>query len=540
MNGHVLLILQSHLPLVRHPDHPRFLEERWLFEALSETYLPLLRVMDGWRKDGIRASFTLSLSPTLTFMLRDEVLMERYADFLDRNIELAESEITRTRSDGQTHAMAEYYRERYVRDREDLDDVYARDIVGPFVTHAREGLVELMATAATYPFLPNYRNFPELVRTQIELGIESHVRDLGLRPRGFWLPQCGYYEGLDEVLASFEIEYFVGAAHSVLFGDPAPTNGSFAPVRTPGGPALFPRDIKSAHRVWSADAGYPSDPAYRDFYRDIGHDLPLSYIEPYVHEGGVRIDTGFKYHAITGPTDDKDWYNLEAGLAKAQEHARDYVAFTTDLLAQVGALVTPTPAITAPYDTELFGHWWFEGVQWLDAVLRTQHNADQAAGGEATMITPSQYLDRYGTAEVLEPTYSSWGSRGYAEVWLDGSNDWIYRHLHRAIERMGELVARFPDESGLKERALNQAAREVLLAMASDWPLMMSAGTVVQYSQRRVCEHIYSFTRVYEELSRRAMGTEWLTGLEKRHPVFPQFNYRRMRLPVAEALMNLR
>jgi 1,4-alpha-glucan branching enzyme len=126
----------------------------------------------------------------------------------------------------------------------------------------------------------------------------------------------------------------------------------------------------------------------------------------------------------------------------------------------------------------------------------------------------------------VQPAFSSWGTKGYAEVWLDGSNDWVYRHTHKAIERMTELVGRFPDESGLKERALNQAAREVLLSLQSDWPFIMRAGTTVSYAVRRVKEHIYNFTSIYESLRRGAISTEWLTRLERTNNVFPNLDYR--------------
>lgn len=538
--GKSILILHSHLPLVRHPEHETFLEERWLFEAISETYLPLLRMMRRLDAEGIRFPMAMCFSPTLAFMLQDPFLIERYTRFLDRNVELAERELNRTTGDGRTHELARMYHERYTLDREELSTLYHGNILRGFERMARRGMIELMATAATHAFLPNYRNYPEIITSQVELGVESHTRHFGLAPRGFWLPECGYFEGLDRIIADAGLDYFVSAAHGVLFGDPSPRTGTYAPVRTPGGIVAFPRDVYTATWVWSSDKGYPADPVYRDFYRDIGYDLPLDYVGPYIHDDQLRIDTGFKYHAITGPTDDKEYYDIERGRQRAREHARDFFTRQREHSERLSEVLKVEPVITSPFDTELFGHWWFEGPLWLEELFRVAHEEQPTFDSSAFgMTTPGEYLQEHGPAETVEPVFSSWGSGGYAQVWMDGSNDWVYRHVHQAIERMAELVLRFPDESGLKERALNQAAREVLLAMASDWPFIMNARTVVTYAERRVKEHLYNFTRIYEALSQRNMGTEWLTWLEKKHPVFPNLDYRRMKLSNSELLKDL-
>ncbi len=536
--GRSILILHSHLPLVRHPEHERFLEERWLFEAMSETYLPLLRMMDRLDSEGVPFPMAISFSPTLAFMLQDPFLMERYMSYLDQNIVLAEREIERTSGDSVFRPLAEYYHTRYSGDKRDIEDLYEGNLVRSFAFHAQKGHLELLASAATHAFLPNYRNYPELVRLQVELGIESHVRDFGTAPRGFWLPECGYYEGLDAVLENAGVRYFIGAAHGVLFGNPTPANGTYRPLQTPAGTHVFPRDVYTAAWVWSAEHGYPAHHDYRDFYRDIGYDLPLDYVRPFIHQDDIRIDTGFKYHAITDKGDVKEPYDLARGAERAREHAADYFFRQREHTHRIDEAIGGTSVITSPFDTELLGHWWFEGPIWLEELYRIAHREAQNDASYA-MTTPGAYLEEFGSAGSVEPTFSSWGSRGYAEVWLDGSNDWVYRHVHNAIERMGELVARFPDEDGLKRRALNQAAREVLLAMASDWPFILNAQTVVPYARRRIKEHLSNFTRVYDELSQRSMGTGWLTVLEKKHPVFADLDYRRMRLASVESLREL-
>lgn len=538
--GHSLLVLHSHLPLVRHPEYESFLEERWFFEALSETYLPLLRVMKNLERQEIPFPLTMTFSPTLSFMLQDRFLMDRYRTYLEKNVLLAEQEVERTIGSPREHRMAQFYHHRYTTDLMEITDVYNGNVLQEFGRLARQGSIEIMATAATHCFLPNYRNYPEIVELQVALGMETHERYFGEPPRGFWLPECGYYEGLDTILERCGVRYVVGAAHGVLFGTPSPENGTYAPITTPAGISMFPRDVYTATWVWSSDQGYPADPVYRDFYRDIGYDLPLDYVRPFIHLDDIRIDTGFKYHAITGDTEEKELYDLDAAALRVQEHARDYYQRQRSHSERLSEALPGCPVITSPFDTELFGHWWFEGPQWLEALFRHAHEEETARRSDHFRFTmPTGYLLEHGTAGTLAPVFSSWGSRGYAEVWLDGSNDWIYPHVHQAIERMAELVHRFPGESGLKERALNQAAREVLLAMASDWPFIMNAHTVVTYAERRVKEHLYNFTRVYESLSQRAMGTEWLTWLEKKHPLFDSLDYRRMKLDLVETMRSL-
>ena len=187
------------------------------------------------------------------------------------------------------------------------------------------------------------------------------------------------------------------------------------------------------------------------------------------------------------------------------------------------------PIIIAPYDAELFGHWWFEGPQWIEFLIRT------IANGQKTfkLTTPSEYLSEYPVNEVSLPSDSSWGYKGYGEVWLESSNDWIYRHLHMAGRRMKELAERFSKELLRKDakrnliaRAINQAARELVLAESSDWPFIMKIGTTVPYAVGRIREHIHNFTRIYEQVMANRIDQEWLVGVEKKNNIFADLDYR--------------
>ncbi|NBF39354.1 MAG: DUF1957 domain-containing protein [Spirochaetes bacterium] len=520
--GHLILMLHAHLPFVRHPEHESFLEENWLFEAISETYLPLLRVMGRLERDEVPFKLTFSISPTLSSMLRDELLQQRYVLHLERQLELAEKELRRTRDDPQMYRVARLYNELYTQNHLDFTEKYGGNIISGLDYYYKRGRLELLTTAATHPFLPLYESYPQLLDAQVSLGVQSHHETFGKYPKGFWFPEAGYYPGFEEYLAKNGLQYFFAATHGVLFAYNKPPAGVYLPVSCPNGVSVFGRDIYSTNAVWSPEEGYPGDYTYREFFRDIGYDLPIDYIGPYIHDGNVRIPTGFKYHAVTGNTDYKLPYDPAEARRTVQKHADNFLYRQLRLVERLETFMDEPPVITSPFDAELFGHWWFEGPEWIEALARRIHES----GEGIEMTTPSDYLKASTVDDTVQPAFSSWGTKGYAEVWLDGSNDWVYRHTHKAIERMTELTERFPDESGLKERALNQAAREVLLALQSDWPFIMRAGTTVSYAVRRVKEHVYNFTTIYESLRRGAISTEWLTRLERKNNIFPNLDYR--------------
>ncbi len=520
-SGYLILLLHAHLPFVRHPEEGSFLEETWLFEAISETYLPLLRVLNTLETDGVAFKLALSISPTLTAMLQDEMLQQRFVSYCERMIDLAGREIERTRDNRLNHVMAQRYRALHETNLREFVEKYDRDLTRGFDYHYKRGKIEILATAATHAFLPLYIQHPPAVRAQVQVGLDAHARVFGKAARGFWLPECGYAPGLEEYLGDQGIRYSFVSTHGLVFSDQRPAAGVYAPMKCPNGLAFFGRDHASSNAVWSADEGYPSDISYRDFYRDIGHDLPLDYIGPYLPDGRIRMNTGFKYHAVTGKTDQKLPYDPDIADRKVGEHAENFVYNQSKRVKRLRDLMNAPPVIVSPFDAELFGHWWYEGPRWLESVIR-----GVAESEELSLITPSEYLKAHPDQQVGSPAFSSWGTKGYSEVWLDGSNDWIYPHVHKAIERMSELVERFPDESGLKRRALTQAAREVLLSQASDWPFIMRAGTAVPYAVRRVKDHVANVAHVYDALSRGTIGTEWLTRVERQHNLFPDLDYR--------------
>ncbi len=520
--GYLSLVLHAHLPFVRHPEHEHFLEEDWLYQAITETYIPLIATFNRLVRDGVPFKLTMSLSPPLLSMLNDALLQSRYVRFLDRSLELAQKEAVRTRRQPDYHPLAEMYLAKLNEARGIFVDQYQCNLTGAFRELMHTGHLEIITCGATHGYLPLMTLVPEAVRAQIQVAAQTHERFLGVRPRGIWLPECGYEPGIEMFLNEAGLEYFFLDTHGLLYAQPRPRHGVYAPVCCPNGVAAFGRDAESSRQVWSSKEGYPGDYDYRDYYRDIGFDLDYHYIHPYIATTGDRKMTGFKYHRITGPTDHKEPYHPQYALSKAAMHAGDFLFNRQRQITRLAEQMDRPPVVVAPYDAELFGHWWYEGPAWLDFLIRKTAYDQEVV----QLTTPLEYLKRYPKNHITAPAASSWGHKGYHEHWMSRENDWIYRHLHKAAERMVELARTFREPSPLESRALNQAARELLLAQASDWAFIMFAGTMVEYAVKRTQDHLQRFLRLYEDLNNGSIDEEWLSDLESRDNIFPHLDYR--------------
>jgi len=519
MHGYFALVLHAHLPFVRHPEHEKFLEESWLFEAVTETYLPLLQIMEGWAHDGMEARLTLTLSPTLCAMLLDPLLQDRYQRHLRGLIELADKEIHRTHWDRAFHELAWMYHHRLTTLRETYLE-HGRDLVGAFRKLQERGLLEIVTSAATHALLPLFASHPPTLRAQILTACDDYRSCFGTDPGGIWLPECAYADALEEFLQEANLRWFILDTHGLLHAQPRPRYGVFAPIYTPGGIAALGRDLDSSRQVWSKNEGYPGDPRYRDFYRDIGFDLDFDYVKPHLPSPDQRGFTGLKYFRITGRGADKQPYDRPTALHAAAEHAGHFLNARFAQVRKLAAIMDRPPMLVAPYDAELFGHWWYEGPEFLDYFVRKAWYDQKTI----SLITPEDYLRRHPTSQIARPGASSWGEEGYYRVWLNEKNEWIYPHLQVAQERMTELARRFLDPSPLIKRALQQAARELMLAQASDWPFILRTGTSPDYARQRVKDHLLRFIALYDQLKRKRVDENWLREIENRDNLFPDLN----------------
>lgn len=522
--GYLAFVLHAHLPYVRHPEYDSFLEERWLFEAIGETYVPLVEVLERLCAEGVRAQLTVSISPSLLAMLEDALLQERYAAHLARCIELSEKELERTRNDGHFHYLAGFYREFFGRTKAVFVDRYGGRLAAAFKRFHEAGLIELVTTTATHMLMPLFAAQPRAVAAQIGAGLDYFERVFGWRPQGMWLPECGYYPGVDELLAREGVRYFFVESHGIDHASATPYYGVYAPLYTPAGVAAFGRDQASTKQVWSAREGFPGHPDYREFYRDIGHDLDFDYIRPYI-AGDVRVDTGIKYHRITGPTGWKEPYRPEVARERAAQHAGDFLHQRVAHVEYLSAVMETAPVVVAPFDAELFGHWWFEGPQWLDFVIR------KAAfdHGTVELIGLSAYLDRHPVHQTGVPCTSTWGHKGYFEGWLNGATDWLYPPLYECGRRLERLVERYGSSGAVPElthRVLQQCMRELLLGQSSDWPFIINTGTATEYAARRVRDHVARFYYLADALENGEVDVERLVALEAMDNIFPEVDYR--------------
>jgi 1,4-alpha-glucan branching enzyme len=522
--GYWCPVLHAHLPFVRHPEYPEFLEEDWLFEAITETYVPLVRVMDGLLRDGVDFRLTMTLSPSLLSMLDDPLLVSRYERHIDRLVALAESELDRTR--GMAHefqALARFYHDEFSDVRRIFREAYGSNLVRAFRKHRDAGKLEIITCGATHGFFPLMDTVPEAVRAQVQVAVQHYRRLLGGDPAGIWLPECAYLPGHDRFLKEAGIRFSILESHGLTDAHPRPTHGVRAPILSPGGIAFFGRDRESSRQVWSAEVGYPGDPDYREFYRDVGWELPFEALGDVIHDG-LRKNVGIKYYRVTGKVglDQKKPYVREWAMKKAADHAGHFMNERQKQLARDAAGMDRPPLVVSPYDAELFGHWWFEGPDFLDFLFRKLH-FDQ---DEVRAITPGEYLERHPECEVAQPPMCTWGAKGYAEVWLNPGNDWIYRHLDVAAERMVELARRYEWPSDLERRALNQAARELLLAQSSDWAFIMKTNTMVEYANKRTRDHVARFAYLYRVLTEGGLEEPILREFEERDNLFADLDYR--------------
>jgi 1,4-alpha-glucan branching enzyme len=460
----LLIVLHAHLPWGQ-LSSDEDLAARWLLEASVDCYQPLLEALEELEREGISFRLTLSVSAPLASMWRSALFAPRLAAYVEveqsawANLPAAYS------------AAADFHLARLQRPRRDLLAGFRR-LAG----------VETICATATHGFLPLLSTVPAAARAQVEAAVAEHREAFGAAPPGMWLAECGYCPSADRWLLDAGVGYFFVDTHAVAHSK----HKAHAAVRTRSGVAAFARDPEASEQVWSRTAGYPGNPAYLDFHHRIG---------------------GRRVLKVPG---EGAWDPLRA-RAQAQAHARDFVK-RREATAARGAAV-----VVAPYDAELFGHWWFEGPDFLATVLR------EASQSKALRLaTASDHLREQRDLESIALPASSWGRGGHSAVWLDPSNAWIWPHLHRAAERM-VLLAR---GAAGDLRVLGQAARELLLAQASDWPFLIESNTNASYARRRVEDHLVAFRALASSLERGTLDEVLLQTREAKNGIFPHLDAR--------------
>lgn len=526
----VIFMLDAHQAYIYHPGDEckkYAAENALLFQAISGTYIPLLNMLASLENDKIRFKLAVAFSAPLCTLLSDPVVQKQYIDWLDRRIELGHNELERCRKLPELTVNVKFCLEKIKQDRFDFTERYEQNLLKYFTLYARKGYLELLATTGTYIFLPHYADIPEILNAQVETGLYAHKHFFGMPADGFWLPHMGYTVGIEKVLHAYGVNYTVLDSQSILFSETEPVNGLFAPVRCTNSLTVFGRDSDNQTR---GENQFIQNSIYRDQGRDIGFELPAEQLSCFYDKGSERQPTGYRYWS-NGETESRlpaenrsrteDLYNPEAALKQAEADAEEFLEHKRSRLEAAAALVdVPHVSLVCSYDANLFGQTWYEGLYWLEQVIR------KAADSGIRIVGFSDLLQNDYTLQKIQPYPSAAYGTGYGEDLLDSTNGWMMRYVRKASLRMVELAGFFPDDTGLKARLLNLGARELMIAQSSEWAKMIHEGWNPEYAAARFRESILAFTRVFDSLGSNTVSTEWLTSLEHAHPIFPWINYR--------------
>lgn len=542
--GSFAFVLHGHLPYVlTHGKWPHGSD--MLFECAAESYLPLLQTLDRLVAEGVSPKVTMGITPVLAQQLADPDFGEQFAAYLQERSRIAGENRDEFRQQSQRHLadLAEGWRTHFLSLRQSFLDHYRGDLIGAFRRLQDEGHIEIMTSAATHGYLPLIGR-DESVQAQVKAGVRVYQRHFGRSPRGFWLPECAYrprYEwasplpdgggpqpalrkGVEEFLAESGIEYFIvdtatlmgGAAMGVYLDrfpglqrlwerfrasyQPGPIAVEKSPYevylvasaleeRTPV--AFFTRDERTGAQVWSGDLGYPGDGWYLDFHKK-------------------HFPGGHRYWRVTSSQSDldsKEVYEPARAQERIPENAQHFCNLIRELLADYRQRTGREGIVCAPYDAELFGHWWFEGPQWLYQVLK-----GLAAAPEVELTTCSGHLEQTTPETAVALPESSWGQGGFHWIWLNEWTTWIWRDIYASEAEMPKLAELAAESHDPKVAAIvTQAARELLLLEASDWPFLISTWTARDYAERRAAFHHEAFVRL-ADLARRAAQGEALSA----------------------------
>lgn len=491
MNGCFSLVLHSHLPYVR-KNGVWPVGEDWLYQVMSDTYLPLLGMLAQLQDEGLTSCMGITVTPVLCEQLTDPYIKERFIEYLKIMAEHTSGDIRDFEyfADDRRRALADAFLADYKRKLLAYRAIDG-DMVGALASFERSGLVETIGSAATHGFLGGRADWHS-VKRQVLIGLESHRRHLGLNPAGFWIPECAYREGLEDLLEAEGIRYIL-LDPTALDGLP-PTYPYY--VRSSRVVALA-RSERAHHNAWDEHGGYPTDGRYMD---------SAKYYE----------NSGLHYWRVTGPDvpiADKEIYEPEPAKARALDHARHFIDDVADELSSsasppVGADRAngiTLPFVLASYDTEFFGHGWKEGVYWLEVTLRSL-----ASSSDIQMTTPSGYLDENQPAGSATLAQTTWGTNKDDSTWVNPETAWMWYELGDAQGKLLELGG-LRDRGGPAERFLAQAAREVLLLESSDWPYMVAKDRAKEYAIERFRAHLERFQDIA-----RALETGELEDIESK------------------------
>lgn len=520
--GYWALVLHQHLPFLHHPEYDVPLEEQWFMEAVVNVYTQLLNMF--WRLEKDKADFrvTLSLTPSLLSMMQTPLLKKRAARHIDELIKLATRERDNSKGKPWYNTIEQTLHRFWIA--KEVFDAYEGDLTRGYKDFQDMGKIEVITCPATHMILPLFKHLPQAADAQIATAVKQYERVFGRAPRGMWLPENAFTPGVDKLLAQNGIKWTLVSATGINNGDTRSFFGTDAPVISPNGVAFFGIDEETRASVWSREGGYPGHVNYKEWYRDLGYEADWDYLPEYFHTANVRRNTGIKYYRITkknGRLDEKDYYNPMWAEGTVHEQAGQFVYFRGAKANHVLRSTNRKSMVVSAYDAELFGHWWEEGPQWIESVFRKMLYDQQ----EVRPVTPSEYLGENKTHQKMMPGASSWGKKNFFQTWVDNRsyqpNCWVYRHMFRLCQQMIDLATKHKNtENQILIRALNQAVRELFLAISSDWGFLIETGQAVRYSELRITVHAARCREMLRQIENDCIDMTMLCTLEQADCIF--------------------
>lgn len=518
--GLFAIVLNAHTPYVYRSRGEISIEEYWLFDHILNCYLPLLSMLERLEAKNLDYRLTLSLSPVLLEQLSNKFMQERFTEYLNRKIDLAGRESERCMFDLDFSELADYYKFRLEAHRKKFQEFYQGDLIKAFADIAGRGHLKLLTTCATCAVLPLLYPNKALSKAQIKTGLDTFRRYFGFFPRAFWLPECAYNPGVENLLSDYGIHSTFTSACENVGSVPAASGTYTAPLRNAFNFVFFPGDPESELEVWSAKSGYYTDFSYRSARRDLSDEMGDLDLGTFVPKGTKRPLTGFCYY--TNKAGDNSCYNYTDAKALSKIHAQ---AFVESRLRRFDSLRLQDPResqiLTFTINTEFLGCMWYEGFDWLEEVItlfcHNKHNV--------RLDHPSRMAELAENFDLAVPNIGSWMDGGFYARWVNKSNSWLVGDLNIASKhmyKMGEAEVRDPDMI----RSINQALRELMLAQASDWPLMLSTGQHADSARKRLHNHLMAFNKLYQDFCQGRVDLESLRTIEERDPLFPDLDYR--------------
>jgi 1,4-alpha-glucan branching enzyme len=487
--GYFGLVLHGHIPWCKKSGTWPAGEE-WLFEAMNETYIPMLNILRELHEENLKTAITINITPTLAEQFGDEYMNQRFIEYMENLISRAKNDIQRFKNQSRKKDIAESHLKNFEHILDTYYHNYYRDILGSFRWLQNEKMIELISCAATHAFLPLMESDSGIF-SQIQLAVDTHKKYFGKPPKGFWLPECAYRpkiytngefrESIDYWLHNSGIEYFFVDSHGILDAEILESNNNIGLNTNIGydlesGTSVFARNKKASRQVWDAKIGYPGNEFYMEFHKKDG-------------------ESGLNYWRITNKdmgNEAKDLYHPERALEQLKYHVTHYLSLIQEEIKTFYNAYEIQGIIVSPFDFELYGHWWKEGIQWLKLLFQSIINAN-----DVEMITISEYLSFYKqNFSTIKMKESSWGEGGHFQVWLNPEHGWIWPYINSSIKQFEDVLRNTPNHGDWEQKVLKQTARELLLMEGSDWPFLLYTKQAKEYANQRFHKHHQFFNKL--------------------------------------------